>query len=217
MRFTAERKIFKNNRKGFSLIEVAIAIVVVGLVVSMTLKGRELIHTAKLNSVIEQVNTFRMTAQLFIDKYNALPGDLANAKYMIGSSLENGRGDGRFVNVDDGKRFWEHLVASGLLSIELAHGFPVSRIGGYYFISDQVDGLDGIWIVLSSGTANNSTFSGIISQEDAYMIDKKCDNGVPNSGDVRTFKAGSGGMVPIRQQYDLKDKTSDCVIMFKLQ
>lgn len=206
----------KEKEKGFSLIEVAIAIVVVGLVVSLTLKGKELIHTAKLNSVVDQVNAFRMATQMFMEKYSAMPGDFANAKDMIDGSLENGSGNGNISSISDAKRFWKHLVVSGLLSAELINGFPVSKFGGYYSVASNVGGNEGVWIILSRGTSNNMNFSGIISQEDAYVIDKKYDNGDPSSGEIRTLKATGSGLASIGQRYDLKNKRNDCVIMFRL-
>lgn len=206
----------KSAKKGFSLIEVAIAIVVIGLVVGLGLKGKELIHTAKLNSVVEQVNAFRMATQMFTDKYSAIPGDFNNAKEMIDSSLENGAGISSVTSVADAKRFWKHLVASGLLSIELVNGFPVSKLGGYYSVSTNVGGHDGAWIILSKGTSNNSSFLGIISQEDAYVIDKKYDNGIPSSGEIRTLRVSGNNLVSIGQKYDLKSKKADCIIMFRL-
>lgn len=206
----------KNAKKGFSLIEVAIAIVVIGLVVGLSLKGKELIHTAKLNSIVDQVNAFRMAAQMFTDKYSAIPGDFNNAKEMIDSSLENGAGISSITSVSDAKRFWKHLVASGLLSVELINGFPVSKIGGYFSVSTNVGGYEGTWVILSKGTSNNTSFSGIISQEDAYIIDKKYDNGVPSSGEIRTLRVSGSNLVSIGQKYDLKSKKSDCIIMFRL-
>ncbi|MBR1734277.1 MAG: prepilin-type N-terminal cleavage/methylation domain-containing protein [Alphaproteobacteria bacterium] len=206
----------KNNKKGFSLIEVAIAIIVISLIVGFGLKGKELIHTAKINSIIEQVNTFRMATQMFMDKYNAIPGDLTNAKQLIDPSLENGYGNSQIRTLSDAKRFWRHLTTSGLLSIELVNGFPISKIGGYYSITTNISGNEGIWIVLSKGTTNNSTFSGLLSQEDAYLIDKKYDNGIPSTGEIRTLKVSGSNLVSIEQQYDLKNKENNCIMIFRL-
>jgi prepilin-type N-terminal cleavage/methylation domain-containing protein len=206
--------LLKNKIKGFSLIEVAIAIVIIGLVASFTLKGKELIHTAKLNSIAEQVNSFKIAIQMFVDKYGSMPGDFSNAKDMIDPGLENGSGNGSIKYVNDAKKFWKHLVASGSLSIELINGYPVSKLGGYYSVSSEIPGHEGTWLILSNGTTNNSNFKGILSQEDAYHIDKKNDTGNPSTGEIRTLKAQN--MTPIGQKYDIKNKNKDCIIMFKI-
>ncbi|MDR3180198.1 MAG: prepilin-type N-terminal cleavage/methylation domain-containing protein [Holosporaceae bacterium] len=204
----------KNNFAGFSLIEVAIAIVIIGLITSFTLKGRELIHTAKLRSVIEQINSIRIAVQAFTEKYGSLPGDLANANDMIGPSVENGRGDGVIASGDDAQRFWKHLEASDIIHLEISNGHPTSKIGGSYSISTNVAGYPGTWIILSGGTTDNKRFSGIISQEDAYFIDKNSDTGDPSTGDVITLKASD--TAAIGQKYDIKNKNKDCIIMFKI-
>lgn len=208
----------KDRHKGFSLIEVAIAIVVIGLVVGLSLKGKELIHTAKVNSVIDQVNSFRIATQMFTEKYGAMPGDFADAKNSIDDSLENGKGVGLISSLDDAKRFWSHLTKAGMLTVELMGGFPVSKLGGYYSVSSDINENDGLWLVLTRGTADNKSFSGIISQEDAAIIDKKYDNGDPSSGDIRTKKVegNSGKPAAIGKKYDPKSKSKNCVIMFKL-
>ena len=205
--------LIKYKSKGFSLIEVAIAIVIIGLVASFTLKGKELIHTAKLNSVAEQVNSFKIAIQMFVDKYGTLPGDCPNAKEMIDSGLENGSGNGTIKYANDAKKFWKHLVASGLLSVELINGYPASKLGGFYSVSSEIAGHEGTWIILNGGTSNNYNFKGIISQKDAYHIDKKNDTGDPSTGEIRVLNAQS--MRPIGK-YDVKDKSKNCVIIFKI-
>lgn len=206
--------LIKNNTKGFSLIEVAIAIVIIGLVASFTLKGKELIHTAKLNSVAEQVNSFKIAVQMFVDKYGSMPGDLSNAKDMIDPALENGSGNGSIKTTNDAKRFWKHLIASGSLSIELINGYPVSKLGGFYSVSSEIPGYSGTWLILSNGTTDNRTFKGLLSQEDAYHIDKKNDNGDPSTGEIITLRAPN--MTHIGQKYDIKNKNKNCIIMFKI-
>ncbi|MDR0677524.1 MAG: prepilin-type N-terminal cleavage/methylation domain-containing protein [Holosporaceae bacterium] len=203
--------------RGFSLIEVAIAVVVIGLIASFALKGRELIHSAKLRSIADQVNSFRIAIQGFVDKYGVLPGDYIAASGIIHESLNNGRGDGQIVSIDDAKRFWQHLVASDLINIELINGFPISKMGGYYSVSSSISGHPGTWIVLSGGTTDNHNFIGILSPEDAYYIDKNNDTGNPNTGDIRVIPSSSAlGNCFLDSRYNFKNKNKDCVLLFKV-
>jgi prepilin-type N-terminal cleavage/methylation domain-containing protein len=208
---------FSNRDRGFSLIEVAIAVVVIGLIASFALKGKELINSAKLRSVTEQVNTFRVAIQEFVDRYGALPGDFNAAREMINDSLQNGAGNGTISSVEDAKRFWQHLAASDLISIELANGYPVSKVGGFYTVSSNVPGHSGTWIILCRGTSDNRNFVGILSPEEAYFIDKNNDNGNPTTGEIRAVKSSTAsGECFIDSRYNFKNKNKDCAILFRI-
>jgi prepilin-type N-terminal cleavage/methylation domain-containing protein len=209
-------KISKINR-GFSLIEVAIAVVVIGLITSFALKGKELVNSAKLRSVIDQTSMFKIAVQGFFDKYGALPGDFSAAHESISDTVQNGSGSGAIESIDDAKRFWQHLIAADLLSVELVNGFPVSKLGGYYTVSSNIADHPGVWIVLCKGTTDNQSFSGILSPEDAYIIDKNNDTGSPTTGEIRAIKAADAtGEYIVNAHYNLKNKNKDCVLLFKI-
>jgi prepilin-type N-terminal cleavage/methylation domain-containing protein len=206
-----------NVDKGFSLIEVAIAVVVIGLIASFALKGKELINSTKLKSVAHQVSAFKVAIQSFVDKYGALPGDFSAAREMIGDSLQNGSGNGVIVSEEDAKRFWRHLVAADVLNLGLVNGYPQSKVGGYYTVSSNIPGRPGIWIVLCSGATNNENFIGILSPEEAYLIDKDNDNGNPLTGEIQVIKSSTAKEECfIDSRYNFKNKNKDCVLLFKI-
>jgi prepilin-type N-terminal cleavage/methylation domain-containing protein len=209
-------KFFRTN-KGFSLIEVAIAVMVIGLIAGFALKGKELIRSARLRSTADQVNAFKIAVQGFTERYGALPGDFAAAREMISDSLQNGSGNGVISSVEDAKRFWQHLIASNLISAELVDGYPTSKLGGYYTVSSNIADHPGIWIVLCGGTTDNKSFSGTLSPEDGYIIDKNNDNGDPTSGEIQAIKAsGATGECIIDSRYNVQNKNKDCVLLFKI-
>lgn len=206
---------FSRSSHGFSLVEVAIAVVVIGLVTSFALKGREMIHTSKLRAVVEQVNAFKIATQAFVDKYGYLPGCLPNATDVLG--VENGDGSGKIESLDDSKRFWKQLSVADVINIDISTGNPVSKLGGYFTVSSAIDSHPGVWIILSAGTTDNKNFLGIVSPEDAYLIDKQGDTGNPNGGDVQVLKAsGASGECIVDGKYNFKNKSKDCAVIFKL-
>ena len=211
------RRMFKKERRGFSLIEISIAIVVIGLIMSFAFKGKELIHTARLRSVINQVNMIHIATQTFVDKYGALPGDLTNADQIFGNSVDNGRGDGKIQSEIDAKRFWDHLNRSGLINLDMVNGFPTSKLGGHYTVSSEIMSDGGVWVILCKSSINNSNFFGILSPEDAFFIDKNGDTGNPTTGDIRPIKASNAsGEIVVGQTYRFVNKNEDCVLSFRV-
>ena len=69
----------KQNQKGFTLVELAIVLVIIGLIVGGVLGGQDLIAAARLRSAQNQVNQVNTAANTFYAKYNGLPGDLLAA------------------------------------------------------------------------------------------------------------------------------------------
>ena len=76
----------RTTSSGFTLIELSIVLVIIGLVVGGVLVGRDLIRAAELQSVITDVNKITTAVNTFRGKYNALPGDMTNATAIWGSA-----------------------------------------------------------------------------------------------------------------------------------
>lgn len=124
--------------QGFSLVELSIVLVILGLLTGGILAGQSLIRAAELRSITTSVDRFTTAHYTFRDKYFALPGDMGNATAFWGilagtgsdeacQNVEaaglptcNGTGDGRVdsVGVTEGAerfRYWQHLANAGLI------------------------------------------------------------------------------------------------------
>src|ERR1019366_3549131 len=117
-------------RQGFTLLELSIVLVIIGLLIGGIFVGQSLIHTAQLNSVISEFNRYQTSVQNFKMQYQALPGDMTNATAIWGSAggtgadatcqntasttaaTCNGNGDGAIstsvVVMDEELRAWQH-------------------------------------------------------------------------------------------------------------
>jgi prepilin-type N-terminal cleavage/methylation domain-containing protein len=72
-----------NTQKGFTLVELAIVMTIIGLLIGGILKGQELMQNARVTSTIAQVRAYEAATTTFRDKYDAVPGDMANAATRI--------------------------------------------------------------------------------------------------------------------------------------
>mgnify|MGYP003385900906 CR=1 FL=1 len=123
----------------FSLVELSIVLVILGLLVGGVLTGRSLIHAAELRAVSTEYTRYFTAVQSFRDKYFALPGDMNNAASFwgaadgstgntagcattagTGTQTCNGNGNGVIENAasssNEAFRFWQQLANVGLIS-----------------------------------------------------------------------------------------------------
>ncbi len=120
---------------GFSLVELSIVLVILGLLTGGILTGQNLIRAAELRSITTEFTAFQTAVNTFRDKYFALPGDMTNAqdfwgvahatintcRTTVGSGKQtcNGNGDGRITDTvgygNEVFRFWQHLTNAGLI------------------------------------------------------------------------------------------------------
>ncbi len=85
-----------DRRHAFTLIELSISLIIIGLVVSGILIGRDLIRAAELRADISQIEKVNLSVQAFRAKYGCLPGDCADiSQVLIGAT--NGDGNGRIA------------------------------------------------------------------------------------------------------------------------
>ena len=105
------------SRSGFTLLELSIVLVIIGLLAGGILVGRDLIHAAELRSVVSDVDKFTAAANTFRLKYNCIPGDCTNATDYWGTdpggcpdtpgnsvpktATCNGTGNGRLADSSD--------------------------------------------------------------------------------------------------------------------
>lgn len=123
---------------GFSLVELSIVLVILGLLVGGVLAGQSLIRAAELRSLSTDMTRFNTATQTFRDKYFAIPGDMANATQFWGAQDAgdglgtdctnvsssgiltcNGDGNGTVCATNgqcyESHRFWQHLANAGLI------------------------------------------------------------------------------------------------------
>jgi prepilin-type N-terminal cleavage/methylation domain-containing protein len=147
------------KQSGFTLIEIAIVLVIIGLLLGGILKGQELINSAKVKNLATDFRSIPVYIYGYQDKFKALPGDdLLATTHLTGATINNGNGNGVIegnwnttTDGDEACKFWQHVRLAGL-----APGpTTVSCAAGNTYLPRNSEGA---LIGIQSGTnvANNS-------------------------------------------------------------
>lgn len=193
----------KQKQSGFTLIEIAIVLVIIGLLLGGVLKGQELINSAKVKNIATDFRNVPVYIYGYQDKFRALPGDDANPASHVGASAVlavnagsgvtgNGTLDGGWD--DSGKSethvFWQHIRMAGLAAGPTDDPgtndiHPLNAMGGKIGVTSAINspitGLKGSFIVCSDG----------IPGKFAKQLDIQLDDGKTNSGSMQTKATGS--------------------------
>ncbi len=251
------------KHRGFSLVELSIVLVILGLLTGGILTGQQLIEAAELRAISQEQEQFTTAIMAFKNKYFGLPGDLTNATDFWGTAGGNGanaacydvfsttgatcNGDGNnqvlgaYGPGNEGLRMWQHLSNAGLLAGSYAGGDATDGGYGDFLVADvnvpsSKFGKGTYWYAghqpTSAGDASNfavtaSNFmritgtSTFLLPEQAWNIDKKVDDGRPNTGNMVTNKGDAtypctdaAGVVPpgdANAQYNLTSSVSSCL------
>ena len=179
----------KIKGNGFTLIELAIVMIIIGLVVAGIISGREMIENSKLHSLGQEFQAIRIAVENFKGKYKYLPGDLPKG-VTYGMSFD-GDGDGLITNIGgEGRRVFVHLGASGLIKY---NPYPGASYGIHRFEQIENSGFvsfranlyqDFLANVISYGYTENALSSptGLLTSDQAYRLDLKIDDGDPDGG-----------------------------------
>ncbi|HEX9397623.1 MAG TPA: prepilin-type N-terminal cleavage/methylation domain-containing protein [Burkholderiales bacterium] len=184
--------------QGFTLVEIAIVLVIIGLLLGGILKGQEMITQAKIKNVIADFSGISAAYHGYVDRYKKIPGDdpCAGGVVTVGNcGTTTGRwtgatpGDGNGIVVgkynsttaaDESRQWWDHLRRAGFVS-------GVGDQQPFNALSGQI----GVQTGDSAGGAALGGFAGIIicsanlPDKVAIATDTQMDDGVPNAGSVR--------------------------------
>jgi prepilin-type N-terminal cleavage/methylation domain-containing protein len=195
--------------KGFTLIEIAIVLVIIGLLLGGVLKGQELITGARVRNLIAQQDGIKAAFFGFQDRYRALPGDYAAASGNLNCSggCPGGNGNGR---IEDGGPHeeifvWTHLTAAGFLNgsysatsttaaVDLGNT-PTNPYSTYVELVYDNDYGD----TASPPTSRHNLKTGNeVPVEIVAEVDRKIDDGKPFAGAFQfSGFAGGGGTPPL--------------------
>jgi prepilin-type N-terminal cleavage/methylation domain-containing protein len=192
------------NQSGFTLIEIAIVLVIIGLLLAGVLKGQELINSAKVKNLATDFKNIPLFIYGYQDKYKALPGDDANVATHLGTgatacspaSTTCNPGDGIIeggwkdsTTASESYVFWQHVrlagLAPGATDTAAADYLPRNTVGGQLGItsaaSSPITGLKGSYIICSDAIAGKF----------AKQLDTTLDDGNTATGSLQVIAAGT--------------------------
>jgi len=176
------------ERKGFTLVELAIVLVIIGLLLGAILKGQELIQNAKYKRLVSDLQGLEAAVYTYYDRYKAYPGDDPKAGDRWGSiysNIVNGNGNGliegnpTYTSGDyESVLAWRDLRAAGIIPgdpNEATVTLPSNPYGGRYGFSYR-----------SFGTVTaNYIFVDNVPSDVAKRLDEDLDDGKYNSGSIQ--------------------------------
>lgn len=186
----------KKYQSGFTLVEIAIVLVIIGLLLGGVLKGQAMIDSAKVKALANDMKAVQTAYYGYQDKFRAVPGDDAAAITHLGTTVNNITivnatasnglintgtwiGDATPVAGNESALFWMHTRAAGLMTGNAGSGEATNSVGGKLGITSTSA------ITTTTLTGTKFVCSGAIDGTLALQLDTMLDDGAPNTGSVQ--------------------------------
>jgi len=183
----------RSAQKGFTLVEIAIVLVIIGLLLGGILKGQEMITQAKTKNIIADFSGVAAAFHGYQDRYRAIPGDDAAATRWTGTTAGTGNGilAGTYnaataAPEPESRLFWHHLRLSGFI----AGAGPNQP-------NNAAAGIVGAQTGDGAGASAFAAFNGLIlcssnlPDKMAIAVDSQMDDGNAITGTLRAQKHGA--------------------------
>jgi prepilin-type N-terminal cleavage/methylation domain-containing protein len=198
---------FKSQNSAFTIVELAIVMVIIGIILSSILYGGQLILNAKISKATSQLKSISASAEFFKNQYKKYPGDydkfsekFGNCQYLLYdvSASCNGNGNGDIDTEAEAALVYFQLTFTQLLSGRYNGQWPST--GGPAIGDSFPDIIDGNTVILSTFFNFNSNYDlgrvvifsfpeQAVSIEVTSALDIKLDDGRPTGGNFLTYSS----------------------------
>ena len=213
------------NKKGFSLIELSIVLIIIGLLVAGITGGSSLIKSAELRAVMTDIRNYQTAINAYYTSRGELPGTSGSSEMSFDNSclawaqmVNEGIVDANLNAFTKDSTTKQYSCAS-ITSVSSSNSIGSKMKGGYYALGYNDEMLSNVIFLVGSGeTVGNmkdaETGSGtaklsetVVSRKDAKFLDDKMDNGISNSGKIYGFTGEAVDTAPEGCVYDNKTTT----------
>ncbi len=220
------------DEKGFALVELAVVMVIIGLLVGGILKGQEMIANAQVTSTVAQIKAIDAATGTFRDIYNAFPGDMLTPTTRLPNCAAApcnvaGDGDTRLETVPlaavaagEELSFFPHLEAADLVSGVNVGNLMDASVTGNEIVPGYTNGAAvGLLATPRSGhylsVVQSGTAAGLgLKPIDAARMDRKMDDGDPTTG---AAGGGGGATCGAAGAYDEDNQAQTCTFSVRIQ
>ena len=194
----------RKQQSGFTLVEIAIVLVIIGLLLGGVLKGQELVNNAKVKNLANDFRGISTFVYAYQDRFRALPGDdraatthLNGGTNAAAANLGNARINGAWNSTtasDESYLFWQHVrlagLATGTTNTAAADYLPRNAEGGVIGVTSEP-------VLTNPATPYPASFyvcSQGIQGRFARQIDTTLDDGNTQTGTIRVITDNAANM-----------------------
>ncbi len=202
-----------NKQSGFTLVEIAIVLVIIGLLLGGVLKGQEIITNARIKNLENDFNGLSAAIYSYQDRYRRLPGDDTGAtrfNTVFTSSGGSGTapvgdGDGTIAgkfnsttDTDESRKFWVHLRSAGLVA---------GKASDFANPLNAFSGITGVATNAKTNGASQGDMPGLfvgftqIPNEIGQILESRVDDGSSKAGTVQADQADYNVETTLYQLY----------------
>lgn len=211
--------------KGFSLLEIAIVLMIMGILMGGLLKGIDLLEGAKIRSTLNELKTIQLAILNYKTSYGCWPGDDGQARRRFGETVSrpsttvptssiaiaDGDGNGQVSTAQEQQMVWVHSFAAGFLPSPLP---PSCKLGGIFTVHFE-EGAH--WLKIGQGDQGTRA---LLLPKQAQLLKKKVEEDGGLLGAIE-FCSGEGlaptACMTADNHFNLANRTPACILKMMLE